>query len=550
MKILRYITLALALVAAVMVGCEELPTPGGSDTQLTVETTSLTLPAGAGTTSFDLTSNTSWTITSSAEWLQVIPASGSGSTKVRCAYQANTTAKGRNAKISIAPVDSLSAPSYTILVLQNGTSGGGSGDNGDNGGDNGDDNNDDNNDDDDDIADGNGEATSPYSASQLVEILTSGKAIPDTPRYVIGVISSIEEVSTSYGNATYYISNNGKSDTPQLCIYRGYYLGGEKFTSENQIAVGDEVVICGTPILYNDTKPEMDSGNYIHSIIKGSNNDDNGGDDNGDDNGGNGGTVTDGGTPHAGWAELPAEEDNSDYYYAYHMRADKGSQRNFSVCYSAEMGCPVWVAAPIHKCYCGSGRSENYAPDPVIPSSVQKNADKAGNTNKGNWMNRGHMLASNMRNVTAATNKQVFYYSNIAPQDGNGFNTGGGWWNDLEDIEKSQYMCSDTLYTVNGCHWANKNETFGNRVVPTHFYKVFLRTKKGNSGKWVVNCSESELQCVAFYAPHYHGDGGKTAPTSSHLMSVAELERITGHTFFPNVPNAPKDTFNPSDWGM
>ena len=276
-----------------------------------------------------------------------------------------------------------------------------------------------------------------------------------------------------------------------------------------------------------------------------------GGDDTGgDDNTGGGGLVTDGGTPHAGWAELPAEEDNSDYYYAYHMRADKGTQRNFSVCYSAEMGCPVWVAAPIHKCYCGSGRNEKYAPDPVIPSSVQKNADKAGDTNQGNWMNRGHMLASNMRNVTATTNQQVFYYSNIAPQDGDGFNTGGGWWNDLEDLEKNQYMCSDTLYTVNGCHWANKNETFGNRVVPTHFYKVFLRTKKGSSGKWVVNCSESELQCVAFYAPHYHGSGGKTAPTRSHMMSVAELERITGHTFFPNVPNAPKDTFNPSDWGM
>lgn len=534
----------LALVAATVAGCTPLPTPEGED-QLTVDVTTLTLPQNGGVASFNLLANVSWTITSSAEWLTVLPASGSGSSRVLCSCQENTSANGRNAKIEVAPVEAGLVPSHTILVLQDGTSGGDNGGNDDDGDDNG------GNDGNDDIADGNGEATSPYSASQLVEMLTGGDAIPDTPRYVIGVISSIEEVSTSYGNATYYISNNGKSDTPQLCIYRGYYLGGEKFTSENQIAVGDEVVICGTPILYNDIKPEMNSGNYIHSIIKGSNNDDNGGDDSGDDNGDdNGGIVTDGGTPHAGWAELPAEEDNDDYYYAYHMRADKGTQRNFSVCYSAEMGCPVWVAAPIHRCYCGSGRSENYAPDPVIPASVQKNADRSGDTNKGNWMNRGHMLASNMRNVTATTNQQVFYYSNIAPQDGDGFNTGGGWWNDLEDIEKNQYMCSDTLYTVNGCHWANKNETFGNRVVPTHFYKVFLRTKKGSSGKWVVNCSESELQCVAFYAPHYHGSGGKTAPTRSHMMSVAELEELTGHKFFTNVPNAPKDTFNPSDWGL
>lgn len=278
-----------------------------------------------------------------------------------------------------------------------------------------------------------------------------------------------------------------------------------------------------------------------------------GGDDNGGNTGGNTGGSGDntgggnnGATKYAGWAELPVEEENSDYYYAYHMRPDNGSQRNFSVCYSEEMGCPVWVACPIHSCYIGSASRSSYSPDPVIPASVQVAPD-AGTTNQGNWMNRGHMLASNMRTVSSATNKQVFYYTNIAPQNGNNFNTGGGWWNDMEDIEKSGFMCADTLYTVNGCHWTNKNETFNGQVVPTHFYKVFLRTKKGNTRKSVMECSASELQCVAFYVPHTIG---KVTPSRSHMISVSELEEITGHTFFSNVPNAPKDTFNASDWGM
>ena len=34
------------------------------------------------------------------------------------------------------------------------------------------------------------------------------------------------------------------------------------------------------------------------------------------------------------------------------------------------------------------------------------------------------------------------------------------------------------------------------------------------------------------------------------FKTVAEIERLTGHTFFPNVPNVPKDTYNPSDWGL
>jgi hypothetical protein len=39
-------------------------------------------------------------------------------------------------------------------------------------------------------------------------------------------------------------------------------------------------------------------------------------------------------------------------------------------------------------------------------------------------------------------------------------------------------------------------------------------------------------------------------PHRGMMMSVTELEEMTGHTFFPNVPNAPKDTYNPSDWGL
>ena len=34
------------------------------------------------------------------------------------------------------------------------------------------------------------------------------------------------------------------------------------------------------------------------------------------------------------------------------------------------------------------------------------------------------------------------------------------------------------------------------------------------------------------------------------LMSVSELEQLTGLTFFPNVPNAPKAAYDPSDWNV
>ncbi len=208
---------------------------------------------------------------------------------------------------------------------------------------------------------------------------------------------------------------------------------------------------------------------------------------------------------------------------------------------------PVWVAAPLHSSYISStSRTDAYDHDPQIPFN------QAGSW--GSPYNRGHMLKSSARTVSRATNEQVFYYSNIAPQYISGFNTGGGVWNNLEDYENT-LMCSDTLYTVHGAHWTNKNNIRqGNyaaepTIVPTHFYKVFLRTKSGNTGKSVLECTREELICVAFYIDH-NTSQHKVYPNSSMMISVSQLEQITGHKFFSNVPNAPKDTFNASDWNL
>ena len=79
------------------------------------------------------------------------------------------------------------------------------------------------------------------------------------------------------------------------------------------------------------------------------------------------------------------------------------------------------------------------------------------------------------------------------------------------------------------------------------FYYILLRTKAGNSGKALSECSSSELQCVALVRAHVNV---KQEVSKKELMSVADLEKITGVTYFPNVPNAPKNTFSASDWGL
>ena len=122
-------------------------------------------------------------------------------------------------------------------------------------------------------------------------------------------------------------------------------------------------------------------------------------------------------------------------------------------------------------------------------------------------------------------------------------------------------MCADTLYEVLGCYFDKYTDKYGETQnpstisfggrddvhMPTMFYYVLLRTKSGSSGKSVASCSASELKCVAFVRAHVNV---RQAVSATELMSVSDLEAITGVTYFPNVPNAPKSTFKASDWGL
>ena len=172
------------------------------------------------------------------------------------------------------------------------------------------------------------------------------------------------------------------------------------------------------------------------------------------------------------------------------------------------------------------------------------------------------MLGSAERTSSTATNRDVFYYTNIAPQLSSGFNTGGGGWNILEDWVDGQ-VCRDTLYVVIGTYFEKYTDGYGNTVspktisfggrsdvaMPTMFYYLLLRTKSGSSGKAVKDCSASELQCAAFVRAHTNNLKGQKV-SSKEMMSVSDLEKLTGFTYFPNVPNAPKSSFKASDWGL
>lgn len=80
-----------------------------------------------------------------------------------------------------------------------------------------------------------------------------------------GIISQIDEVSISNHNATYYISDDGTT-TNQYKVFRGKNINNTNFENEDDIHVGDIVVVYGTITNYNGTSKQFKQGNYLLSL--------------------------------------------------------------------------------------------------------------------------------------------------------------------------------------------------------------------------------------------------------------------------------------------
>ena len=104
-----------------------------------------------------------------------------------------------------------------------------------------------------------------YTVAKAFKLIEAGEGL-NANVYVKGKISSITEVETTqHFNATYNISDNGTTEGQQLVVFRGKYLGGANFESDDQINIGNEVIVYGKLVNYNGTY-EVNSNNQIYSI--------------------------------------------------------------------------------------------------------------------------------------------------------------------------------------------------------------------------------------------------------------------------------------------
>lgn len=250
MKI-KHLLLAAAAAVLTFAACQEKVEDLG-EPNIDLSTATLEFGQGANSQTITLNSTRDWKATDVADWAVVEPASGKASKKdqtVTIAVLENTDVN-RTCTIKFT----CGIDSEYLTVNQAGPNGG--------------------------PVEGEGTKASPYSASQANRLgaeLGAEEQLADV--FVSGKISTIKSVDTSFGNAEYYISDDGSAND-EFYIYRGYSLGGNKFKTQDEIKVGDEVVVYGTIINFKSNTVEMTTGSRI-VVLNGQEYE--GGDDGGDD---------------------------------------------------------------------------------------------------------------------------------------------------------------------------------------------------------------------------------------------------------------------------
>ena len=139
-------------------------------------------------------------------------------------------------------------------------------------------------------------------------------------------------------------------------------------------------------------------------------------------------------------------------------------------------------------------------------------------------------LPAGDRKFSKEAHDETFLTSNISPQEHN-FNA--GVWNRLEQKVRYWARKNDGVFVITGGVLTKGLETIGDEdvAVPNQFYKVILDNTKG------------DIKVLAFLMKHEDSD----LPLYKFVVSVDEVETLTGIDFFPQLEDSFEDKLEASN---
>ncbi|RYY96503.1 MAG: DNA/RNA non-specific endonuclease [Chitinophagaceae bacterium] len=160
-------------------------------------------------------------------------------------------------------------------------------------------------------------------------------------------------------------------------------------------------------------------------------------------------------------------------------------------------------------------RSNNFRPDPAIPSGTADNRDY-----EGSGYDRGHLVPAEDLSYSPRSMSESFYYSNMSPQSP-AFNR--GVWRRLEELVRYWATAYDSIYVVSGPVLEPGLRIIGPHhvAVPQRYYKVILQYSHGGA------------KAIGFLL----NNEPSAATLKSFAVSVDSVEQVTGIDFFPQLPD-------------
>ena len=196
------------------------------------------------------------------------------------------------------------------------------------------------------------------------------------------------------------------------------------------------------------------------------------------------------------------------------------------------------------------GRTDNFINDPDMAKYYPGITEFASTPYQNSGYDRGHLIASNERQVSVASNKQTFYFTNMQPQYST-FNQNKGIWYAMEQQNlKKNISGRDTLFVVKGGTIENGNviEYVKNRShikpseyvkqphdgyipVPKYFFVAFLEKKYNKE------TDSFKYNAFGYWFLHENKAFDSKDKLVNYIVNIKTLEDRTGIDFFCNLPD-------------
>lgn len=182
----------------------------------------------------------------------------------------------------------------------------------------------------------------------------------------------------------------------------------------------------------------------------------------------------------------------------------------FALSFSHKTKTPLWVVerllaenldGPANR------KHSNFKADPRLLKETQASLPDYRNSG----YDRGHMAPAGDLKFSQVAMDQSFFFSNIAPQVGLGFNR--GIWRQLEEMVREWVRQRGELYVITGPVFYDYTPVIGKRgvVVPDAFFKIVYDPETGETFAFLLpNLATSETEIGKF------------------LTTIKALKQVTG----------------------